>query len=307
MYWQPGATARAVADAGLRATIGAPLIDGGDAAGLDRAAGGRGRRARGARRGSPATITASLAPHAIYTVSPESLRWIGERSERARPADPDPRLRDRGRGRRPASAAHGCRPVELPRPLGLLGPRTLLAHAVWLDDAERELIAARGATVVTNPVANMKLAVGAHLRPAGGAAARDPGRARDRRRRLEQLARPARRRQAPGAGPEAPRRRRRRGRLPRRSWRSPPGARRPLLGADAARGRRAGRLPARPPRRSRRSALGVLAAGLVYAALAVVVDTTVVAGRVLMRGGVVEGEAEIVARARERAARLGLR
>ena len=30
MYWQPGATARAVADAGLRAVIGAPLIDGGD-------------------------------------------------------------------------------------------------------------------------------------------------------------------------------------------------------------------------------------------------------------------------------------
>src|SRR3954454_16677706 len=29
MYWQPGATARAVIDAGLRVTIGAPLIDGG--------------------------------------------------------------------------------------------------------------------------------------------------------------------------------------------------------------------------------------------------------------------------------------
>src|SRR5436190_16375041 len=36
MYWQPGATGRAVVDAGLRATIGAPLIDGGDPAGLDK-------------------------------------------------------------------------------------------------------------------------------------------------------------------------------------------------------------------------------------------------------------------------------
>ena len=27
MYWQPEATARAVADAGLRATVGAPLFD----------------------------------------------------------------------------------------------------------------------------------------------------------------------------------------------------------------------------------------------------------------------------------------
>jgi 5-methylthioadenosine/S-adenosylhomocysteine deaminase len=53
--------------------------------------------------------------------------------------------------------------------------------------------------------------------------------------------------------------------------------------------------------------LGSLDAGLVYAASGSVVDTTVVAGRVLMRGGVVEGEDEVVARARERAQRLGLR
>ena len=38
MYWHPGATARAVEDAGLRATIGAPLIDVGAAAGPEDAA-----------------------------------------------------------------------------------------------------------------------------------------------------------------------------------------------------------------------------------------------------------------------------
>ena len=53
-------------------------------------------------------------------------------------------------------------------------------------------------------------------------------------------------------------------------------------------------------------ALGELDAGLVYAASGSIVDTTVVAGRVLMRGGVVDGADEVVARARERAARLGL-
>jgi hypothetical protein len=36
------------------------------------------------------------------------------------------------------------------------------------------------------------------------------------------------------------------------------------------------------------------------------VDTTVVDGRELMRGGVIEGADEVVARARERAERLGL-
>jgi len=54
---------------------------------------------------------------------------------------------------------YGVRPAFYLDSLGLLSERTLLAHGVFLDREELELIAARGATVVTNPVANMKLAV----------------------------------------------------------------------------------------------------------------------------------------------------
>ena len=57
-------------------------------------------------------------------------------------------------------AAHGERPARYLDRVGLLSPRTVLAHGVWLDDDELELIAERGAMVVTNPVANLKLAVG---------------------------------------------------------------------------------------------------------------------------------------------------
>jgi 5-methylthioadenosine/S-adenosylhomocysteine deaminase len=52
--------------------------------------------------------------------------------------------------------------------------------------------------------------------------------------------------------------------------------------------------------------LGDFTADLIYAAAGSVVDTTVVDGVVLMRGGVVEGEAEVRARAVERARRLGI-
>jgi 5-methylthioadenosine/S-adenosylhomocysteine deaminase len=52
--------------------------------------------------------------------------------------------------------------------------------------------------------------------------------------------------------------------------------------------------------------VGDLASGLVYAASGSAVDTTVVAGRILMHGGEVEGTEEIVARASERAQRLGI-
>src|SRR4029453_2655594 len=44
--------------------------------------------------------------------------------------------------------------------LGLLGPRTLLAHGNYFTDDEYELIGDRGATIVTNPVSNLKLANG---------------------------------------------------------------------------------------------------------------------------------------------------
>src|SRR5690606_14133763 len=42
----------------------------------------------------------------------------------------------------------------------LLTPNTLLAHGCWFTDDEYELIGERGATIVTNPVSNLKLANG---------------------------------------------------------------------------------------------------------------------------------------------------
>jgi 5-methylthioadenosine/S-adenosylhomocysteine deaminase len=57
-------------------------------------------------------------------------------------------------------AACGRRPVELLHDLGLLGPTTVLAHAVDLTNAEIEMIAISGASVAHNPLSNMKLASG---------------------------------------------------------------------------------------------------------------------------------------------------
>ena len=156
MYWHPEATARAVADAGLRATIGAPLFD------LDGVPSSCARRPGAdleALAGLGPTITPALAPHAIYTVSEESLRWIAELSaERGLPIQIH--LSETEKEVQDCLAAHGERPAFYLDRLGLLSERTVLAHGVWLDPDELALIAERGATVVTNPVANMKLAVG---------------------------------------------------------------------------------------------------------------------------------------------------
>lgn len=57
-------------------------------------------------------------------------------------------------------AAHGKRPVEYLHDLGLLSPNLILAHAIWMDEAEMALLAEHGVQVVHCPVSNMKLCSG---------------------------------------------------------------------------------------------------------------------------------------------------
>jgi len=54
----------------------------------------------------------------------------------------------------------GRRPVEHLAHLGALGNRTLLAHCVWVDEADRARLAAANAEVVHCPQANLKLGSG---------------------------------------------------------------------------------------------------------------------------------------------------
>jgi 5-methylthioadenosine/S-adenosylhomocysteine deaminase len=300
MYWHPEAVARAVADAGLRATIGAPLFDRGrDAAALRDAA----RESLAMLEGLEGPISASLAPHSIYMVSEESLAFVAELSaERGAPvqihlAETAPEVED-------CIAAHGRRPAAYLDDLGLLTERTLLAHGVWLDADELALVAARGATVVSNPAANMKLAVGKVFdypaaRAAGvrvglgtdGAGSND---SLDLLADLKLFALAQRHAAADATAITAG-----------EAWGIATGAAAPLLGATPlAIGAPADFLlldPAAPE-----LAIGELTADLVYAADRTAVDTVVVAGRMLMRGGGQPERDEVVARARERATRLGL-
>ena len=55
---------------------------------------------------------------------------------------------------------HGRSPIEVLRDTGLLGPATVLAHGVHLDDADLAIVAASGATVAHCPASNQKLGSG---------------------------------------------------------------------------------------------------------------------------------------------------
>jgi 5-methylthioadenosine/S-adenosylhomocysteine deaminase len=202
-------------------------------------------------------------------------------------------------------SARKLRPAHYLDEVGLLSPRTVLSHGVWLDEAELELIAARGAVIVTNPVANLKLAVGRVFpyraaRAAGiqiGLGTDGPGsnNSLDLFADMKVFALLQKHEARDSAAVTA-----------EETWEIATGRRAPLLGAVP--GLEVGQpadfllLRAGTPELS----FGELPAALVYAASGAVVQSTVVAGRVLMRDGAVEGAEEVLANALERARRLGL-
>ena len=304
MYWHPTAAAQAAHDAGMRATVAAPLIDvDGRTEAMRSAALSSLEELAGLARATD-RVGVGLAPHAIYTVSENSLRWIAEVAD-GRDLPVQIHLSETEQEVIDCLAAHGERPARYLDRVGLLTPRTVLSHGVWLDDGELELIASRGAVVVTNPVANLKLAVGGvfpypRARTAGvqvGLGTDGPGsnNSLDLFADMKVLALVQKHAAQDAAVIDA-----------LETWDIATGRRAPLLGAAPALevGQPADFLLLRAA--APELNFGELPAALVYAASGAVVQTTVVAGHVLMRAGEIEGADEVLARALERARGLGL-
>jgi 5-methylthioadenosine/S-adenosylhomocysteine deaminase len=158
MYWHRDGVARAVHEMGVKAHLSSVFIDLGDP---EKAAEQQERtfeRLAARDRFGPRVMFA-LGPHAIYTVSTESLEWIADLARKEdllvhiHLSETEAEVAD-------CTTAHGLRPAALLERLGLVGPNLVAAHGVWLDQEEREMLAAAGATIVTNPTSNLKLAVG---------------------------------------------------------------------------------------------------------------------------------------------------
>jgi 5-methylthioadenosine/S-adenosylhomocysteine deaminase len=300
MYWYGAEAARAVVDSGIRAVVSTVMIDQLDPAkgeamrsevleSLDRIANAGPR------------VTPSLGPHAIYTVSAESLAWLAEvAAEHEIPlqihlSETEQEVTD-------CLDAHSKRPAPYLDEVGFLGELTVLANGVWLDRVELELIAQRGATVVANPAANMKLAVGGVLpypqAAAAGAAiglGTDGVSSNSNLDMFEEVKLFALSQKHASGDPAT---------LPAgEALAIARGLRSPVLGGTTlAAGEPADFLLLRgfDPELS----AGDPDADLVYASGGAVVDFAAVAGRVLMRDRQVEGAEEIVAQVRSRAARV---
>ncbi|MCK6410082.1 TRZ/ATZ family hydrolase [Thauera sp.] len=159
MYFHPEAAAEAFAEVGMRAVVGAVMLEfptpyASDAADYLR----KGLAARDRWQGHP-LIGFSIAPHAPYTVADASFihaRAIAD--ELGLPIHIH--VHETAHEVADALAAHGCRPLARLARLGLLGRNFIGVHAVHLDEADIELLARHGCSVAHCPSSNMKLASG---------------------------------------------------------------------------------------------------------------------------------------------------
>lgn len=159
MYFYPQATARAVRQAGMRAHLGLVVLDfatnyASDADDyLQKAI-----EAYDSWRGD-ALITASVAPHAPYTVSNATFEKVLVYAEQLG-LGLHTHLHETLDEIRHSEAQYGVRPLRRLADMGLLGPNFVAAHGVHLLPYEMALLAEHGAHVVHCPSANLKLASG---------------------------------------------------------------------------------------------------------------------------------------------------
>lgn len=154
MYWEEQETVRAVEEMGIRAAIGVSLMDR-QSAEIKDALFERLRNYKSSER-----VSYTVAPHAIYTVGTELLQRCKKAADEngqylnihlAETMTEDVDCR---------KAHNGMSPVEYMDSIGLLGPKTILAHVVHVDQHDQEILARTGAICVHNPASNMKLSSG---------------------------------------------------------------------------------------------------------------------------------------------------
>jgi 5-methylthioadenosine/S-adenosylhomocysteine deaminase len=159
MFWHPEATVEAARELGMRLATGGIFFD---YPGMD----GKFADARPgdtesffAEHAGNDRVIVGVQVHGTYTVSPEALKVAGAIAER-HGAFFSTHAAETEVEQATVSERYGRRVVEHLDDLGLLGPRTVLAHCVHLSDDERAAIARSGTHVVHNPLSNLKLASG---------------------------------------------------------------------------------------------------------------------------------------------------
>ena len=159
-YWFFDSSVKAAREMGLRISTGYDVMDKGSREEAERQKEQCIAKSEAyLHAGDPGHIY-GLAFHAIYSVSEEMIRWT---DELARKYDVNLHIHlcETRKEVEDCKAAHGgLTPVEYLDELGVLSPRLLAAHTLWLTPHDIELLAARGVHCIHNINSNAKLSSG---------------------------------------------------------------------------------------------------------------------------------------------------
>ena len=160
MYWYAPAVARAAEEMGIRCAVSMQTIETGGPGHNDPKNIAANAALAGLPRNASSRVFATLAPHAIYTVCENSLRDIAARAK-AEDTFVHVHVAETRFEVETCRKEHGGRtPVAYLNDVGLLGPKTVMAHCVHLTDDDVKIIADTGAVICENQQSNMKLVSG---------------------------------------------------------------------------------------------------------------------------------------------------
>jgi 5-methylthioadenosine/S-adenosylhomocysteine deaminase len=106
-----------------------------------------------------ALIHAAPAPHSIYTCSKKTLQDAVALARRYH-APILIHVAEMKKEWEDSEKANGMSPVQYLEKIGVLGPDVVAAHCIFVDEADRKLLAQRGVGCVHNPSSNMMIASG---------------------------------------------------------------------------------------------------------------------------------------------------
>src|SRR5437899_2682362 len=104
-------------------------------------------------------IHAAPAPHSIYTCSKKTLQDAAALARKYH-APILIHVAEMKKEWEDSQKANGMSPVQYLDKIGVLGPDIIAAHCIFVDEADRKLLAQRGAGCVHNPSSNMMIASG---------------------------------------------------------------------------------------------------------------------------------------------------
>ncbi len=159
LYIHMDEVAKAVGETGIRAVLCYGMADRGDEEKARRELEIGTEFVRNWNGAFNGRIKAIYGPHAPYTCTPEFLKAVKEKAREMKTLV-HIHVSETKQEVEEIERRYGKTPVRLLDDIGFLDEKTVIAHAIWLDDEELTILRKRGVSVAHCPVSNLKLSSG---------------------------------------------------------------------------------------------------------------------------------------------------